>query len=143
MTQIQSKKRPKFLLQKWYATALVLILLATLQEIIMESTDLVDNFLLVQLRAMCMVFNIWLMRLNYFGADNVYNVKEVWEQWGLGNYVGFHYTAGQLAMNGVAASNQLYFIMFAILSGICYGFGVFNAQYFGAQKYKNCKKLPY
>ncbi|AXF96087.1 MATE efflux family protein [Spiroplasma phoeniceum P40] len=30
--------------KKWYATALVLILLATLQEIIMESTDLVDNF---------------------------------------------------------------------------------------------------
>ncbi|AOX43406.1 hypothetical protein S100390_v1c00630 [Spiroplasma sp. NBRC 100390] len=143
MTQIQSKRRPKFFAsKKWYATALVLILLATLQEIIMESTDLVDNFFASSIKSNVHGFQHLADDIKtIFGADDVYNVKEVWEQWGLGNYVGFHYTAGQLAMNGVAASNQLYFIMFAILSGTCYGFGVFNAQYFGAQKYKELQEV--
>ncbi|WP_425380138.1 MATE family efflux transporter [Spiroplasma endosymbiont of Stenodema calcarata] len=143
MTQLQRKSRPKILAsKKWYATALVLILLATVQEIIMESTDLVDNFFASSIKNNIHGFQHLADEMKLiFGADNVYNVKQVWQDWGLENYTGFHYTAGQLAINGIAASNQLYFIMFAILSGICYGFGVFNAQYFGAQKYKELREV--
>jgi len=143
MIKVQGKKHPKFFAsKKWYATALVLILLATLQEIIMESTDLVDNFFASSIQKNVHGYQELFNEIKYiFGADNVYHVKAVWDSWGLGNYVGYHYTAGQLAINGVAASNQLYFIMFAILSGVCYGFGVFNAQYYGAEKYKELQQV--
>ncbi|AGM24652.1 MATE family efflux transporter [Spiroplasma chrysopicola] len=143
MSQLQSDKKNKlFASRKWYATALVLILLATMQEIIMESTDLVDNFFVNAIKFNVPGFQDLMDQIKtVFGSDEIYHNQEVWNSWGLGHYVGYHYTAGQLAMNGVAASNQLYFIMFAILSGICYGFGVFNAQYFGAKKYKELQQV--
>ncbi len=134
MIKAQGKKHPKFFAsKKWYATTLVLILLATLQEIIMESTDLVDNFFASSIKKNVHGYQELFNEIKYiFGTDNVYHVKVVWDSWGLGNYVGYHYTVGQLVINRVAASNQLYFIMFAILSRVCYSFGVFNAQYYGA-----------
>ncbi|UZQ29418.1 MAG: hypothetical protein OHM57_08965 [Spiroplasma phoeniceum] len=115
----------------------MLILLAKLQEIIMGSTDLVDNFFASSIQKNVHGCQETFNEIKYiFGTDNFYHVKAVWDIWDLRNYVGYHYTAGQLTINGVAASSQLYFIMFAILSRVCYGFGVFNAQYYGAKKYK-------
>ncbi|WP_348735636.1 hypothetical protein [Spiroplasma endosymbiont of Ammophila pubescens] len=67
MIKVQGKKHLKFFAsKKWYVTALVLILLATLQEIIMESTDLVDNFFASSIQKMSMVIKNYLMRLNIF-----------------------------------------------------------------------------
>lgn len=137
------KKNRWFASRGWYASALVLLIWAILQEIIMSSTDLVDNFF-----ANTMKRNVdGATELNQqikavFGAKDIYQNAQVWQQWNLPfDAEGYNVTAGQLAMNGVTASNQIFTIMFAVLSGFCYGFGVYSSQYYGAGRYNELRQI--
>jgi Na+-driven multidrug efflux pump len=126
-----TKKKKFFAPKLWFKLALPIIIWAILQEIIMASTDIVDNIFvnwmsndqidgLSQLRDY--ISSHWagvdpsLLLQNHLSAD----------------YADLNYNAGQIAVNGVTASNQLYTIMFCVVSGACYGMGVYSAQYFGA-----------
>jgi Na+-driven multidrug efflux pump len=51
------------------------------------------------------------------------------------------YTAGQIAVNGISASNQMYVIMFCMVSGFCYGCGVYSSQYYGSGNYEKLRQV--
>ncbi|QGS51592.1 MATE family efflux transporter [Spiroplasma tabanidicola] len=139
-------KRRFFATGKWYKIAITLILWSVLQEILMASTDLIDN-----------VFVNHIISSQVKGFDDLTNyikgtgwaehmTEDKLNSVGLGSLTGYaldniNYTPGQIGVNGVSASNQLYIIMFAMVSGFCYGSGIFSAQYFGAGEYQKLKHI--
>ncbi|WP_051350832.1 MATE family efflux transporter [[Acholeplasma] multilocale] len=138
------KKNKFFASRAWYAAALGIILWSIFQEIIMASTDIVDSMF---------VNNLSNKQVNGF-EDFLNNIKlSGWNQlgsdflngFGLGNYAvgesGQLYTSGQIAVNGITASNQMYVIMFAMVSGFCYGAGVYSSQYYGAGDYNKLRQI--
>jgi len=48
---------------------------------------------------------------------------------------------GEEAVAGVAISNQYYFLFFPTVSSICTGASIFVAQYFGAKRYDDLRKV--
>ncbi|QBQ07364.1 MATE family efflux transporter [Spiroplasma gladiatoris] len=139
-------KRRFFATGKWYKIALTLILWSVLQEILMASTDLIDNVfvnhlyehqvegfqdLIDYIKGTGWTQNMTTEKLNSVGLQS------------LAGYAldGINYTPGQIGVNAVSASNQLYIIMFAMVSGFCYGSGIFSAQYFGAGEYQKLKHI--
>ncbi|AGR40849.1 MATE family efflux transporter [Spiroplasma taiwanense] len=139
-------KKRFFASGQWYKVTLTIILWSVLQEIIMASTDLIDN-----------IFVNHLFNFQINGLDQlILSIKSSgWEQLitkdilqnarleNLFSYAGkgMNYTAGQIGVNGVAASNQLFIIMFCMVSGFCYGSGIFSAQFFGASDYQKLKQV--
>ncbi|ATZ17043.1 MATE efflux family protein [Williamsoniiplasma luminosum] len=127
---------------QWYKVAIIIIFWAILQEMIMASTDIIDNIF-----------------VNYLHNDQIEGlgalqqfIKDHWsnlnaEQLNAAGisleYLGdrLSYQAGQIAVNGVTASNQLYIIMFTSISGFCYGCGVYASQYYGAGEYQKLKQV--
>lgn len=115
----------------WFKIALPIIIWAILQEIIMASTDIVDN-----------IFVNWMKDDQIQGLAQLQDdIKTFWgnvtiadlDAAGLSHeYLNLTYHAGQIAVNGVTASNQLYTIMYCVVSGACYGIGVYSAQFYGA-----------
>ncbi|ATZ18557.1 MATE efflux family protein [Williamsoniiplasma somnilux] len=135
------KKNRWFASRAWYVAALSIILWAILQEIIMASTDIVDNIFVNflkddQVKGLSgLNDSIKMSGFLNLTVDDLINA-------GLSeSYLGLQYKAGQIAVNGVTASNQMYMIMFCAVSGFCYGCGIYSAQYFGAKDYNKLKQV--
>ncbi|QEH61426.1 MATE efflux family protein [Spiroplasma chinense] len=139
----KKSKRHFFASGKWYKIALTLILWSVLQEIIMASTDLIDN-----------VFVNHLREEHVYGYDAFKNMVLNESGWTMLDYDllksvnlesyygnGILYLPGQIGVNAVSASNQLFILMFSMVSGFCYGAGIFSAQYFGAGDYQRLKQI--
>ncbi|WP_339022953.1 MATE family efflux transporter [Spiroplasma endosymbiont of Crioceris asparagi] len=125
----KNKIRKRFFATKnWYKLAITLILWAVLQEIVSASTDIIDNIFVNFLKERQID---GLKDLNQQIEDSGWNnlSKDV-----LNGLQLFKYHAGQIAVNGVVASNQIFLIMFCTITGFCYGAGVYSAQYFGAEE---------
>ncbi|AOG60099.1 hypothetical protein SHELI_v1c01440 [Spiroplasma helicoides] len=139
-------KKRFFATGQWYKIALTLILWSVLQEVIMASTDLVDNIF---------VNNLYPHQIDGYKELNDYILGSGWvesitsdklEGLGLHELFGYAgsgiiYSPGQIGVNAVSSSNQMYVIMFAMASGFCYGSGIFSAQYFGAGEYQKLKQI--
>ncbi len=144
----KNKVKKRFFAEKqWYKLTLTIILWSVLQEVIMASTDLVDNIFVNHLRPEHI--NGFQELLNYIKDSGWKELStnpdflKLLEQNGLLGYAGdgMFYEAGQIGVNAVSASNQLYIIMFCMVSGFCYGAGIFSAQYFGAGEYQKLKQV--
>lgn len=144
-TNLHTKKKVKkrFLANKqWYKVALAIILWSVLQEIIMASTDLIDNiFVNMLLDKHIDGYDEFISFISGSGWTSV--SKDQLTSLGLGSLYGdnIFYSPGQIGVNGVSASNQLFIMMFAMVSGFCYGAGIFGAQYFGAGEYQKLKQI--
>ncbi|AXK51050.1 MATE family efflux transporter [Spiroplasma alleghenense] len=140
-TNLKSIKKQKFFASKgWYAAAFGIIIWAIFQEIIMASTDIVDNIFVNFIRDLP-----GLKDLNNDITNSNWSLltKEQLKAARLTDYFqdGMFYSAGQLSVNGVAASNQIYILMYTILSGFCYGAGIYSAQYFGSGNYEKLRQI--
>ncbi|PPE06120.1 MATE family efflux transporter [Williamsoniiplasma lucivorax] len=140
----KNKTSRLFTKHQWYKAAILIIIWAILQEMIMASSDIIDNIF-----------------VNFLHEDHVDGLKDLRHfiqiNWVDGvknpewlnqanislNYFGdkLMYDAGQIAVNGVTASNQLYVIMFVSISGFCYGCGVYSSQYFGSGDHEKLRKV--
>lgn len=109
----------------WYLSTLAVVIPATMQQVISASMDLSDNFFVSN------ISSYWIKN-NFFIKDSLINI----------NYdLLFQYKSpGDIAMAGVAASNQMFYIMFSIMMGISYGAGIFGIQYYGAGRYEKLKQ---
>ncbi|WP_338969445.1 MATE family efflux transporter [Spiroplasma endosymbiont of Labia minor] len=135
-------KKPNifFASKNWYKIALPIIIWAVFQEIIMQATDIIDNIFVNYVNDVDGLAELHNMIENS-GWLNISH--STLSELGLGGYYGnaMNYNAGQLSVNGTSASNQIYTIMFASMSGFCYGAGIYSAQYFGAGKYEKLREV--
>ncbi|AHI52499.1 MATE family efflux transporter [Spiroplasma culicicola] len=142
VTKNGKTKRRFFATGQWYKIALTLILWSVLQEIVMASTDLIDNIFVNSLRDVHIGgYQDFINYIDNSGWSKISN--DLLIEMGLANFIGegIYYSAGQIAVNGVSASNQLFIIMFAMVTGFCYGAGIFGAQYFGANEFQKLKQI--
>lgn len=135
------KKNRWFASRAWYAAALAIILWAIFQEIIMASTDIVDNIFVNFLHEdQVKGLDLLTTEISNSGWDFISENQLI--SAGLSaDYWQMRYQAGQVAVNGVTASNQMYTIMFCMVSGFCYGCGIYSAQYFGAKDYHKLRQI--
>ncbi|WP_338972852.1 MATE family efflux transporter [Spiroplasma endosymbiont of Panorpa germanica] len=138
---LKSIKKQKFFASKaWYGAAFAIIIWAIFQEIIMASTDIVDNIFVNFIKDLPGLSQLN-EKIDSSGWDLL--TREQLKAARLNDYFGdgMSYTAGQLSVNGVAASNQIYILMYTILSGFCYGAGIYSAQYFGSGNYEKLRQI--
>lgn len=114
-----------FATKVWYLATLAVVIPATMQQVISASMDLSDNFFVSN------ISSYWIKN-SLFIKDSLVDI----------NYdLLFQYKSpGDIAMAGVAASNQMFYIMFSIMMGISYGAGIFGTQYYGAGRYDKLKQ---
>ncbi|WP_051418404.1 MATE family efflux transporter [Mesoplasma seiffertii] len=139
---LADKKNKWFASRAWYAAALTVIVWSVFQEIIMASTDIVDSLFVSNLADSQVVgFSAFKEMIANSGWDKI--DLDILESLGLGSYYGsgMSYTAGQIAVNGISASNQMYVIMFCMVSGFCYGCGVYSSQYYGSGNYEKLRQV--
>ncbi|ARU92200.1 MATE efflux family protein [Spiroplasma clarkii] len=108
----------------------------------MASTDLIDNiFVNMLLDVHIDGYDDFIGFIKNSGWNNISH--EQLKVLGLESLYGdnIYYSPGQIGVNGVSASNQLFILMFAMVSGFCYGAGIFGAQYYGAGEYQKLKQI--
>ncbi|AHI54118.1 MATE efflux family protein [Spiroplasma sabaudiense Ar-1343] len=138
---LKSIKKEKFFASRgWYAAAFGIIIWAIFQEIIMASTDIVDNIFVNFIKD---IPGLRELKDSIIESQWLDLSKDQLKDARLSEYFqdGMFYSAGQLSVNGVAASNQIYILMYTILSGFCYGAGIYSAQYFGSGNYDKLRQI--
>jgi len=131
-----------FATKKWYLLALMVIVPAVLQQILSASMNLLDNIMVGQLHDR-FISDLGPMNQRIKDVLTALGKWDNWDWWnqnGLQHFYQLHYTAGQIAVSGVTASNQIFVIIFAIMSGFINAVGIFGAQFFGAGRYNSLRQ---
>lgn len=131
-----------FATKKWYLLALMIIIPAVLQQILSASMNLLDNIMVGQLKD---IFISDLKPMNEH-IKNIFETLGIWddESWwtnnDLAHFYHLQYSAGQIAVSGVTASNQIFVIIYAIMGGFINAVSVFGAQFYGAGRYGSLRQ---
>lgn len=145
--KVNNKQNPHkitnfFATKKWYLLALMVIVPAVLQQILSASMNLLDNIMVGQLKDS---FITDLKPMNEH-IKAIFSTLGIWDNWswwtnnGLEHFYHLQYSAGQIAVSGVTASNQIFVIIFAIMGGFINAVSIFGAQFYGAGRYGSLRQ---
>ncbi|WDA54067.1 MAG: multidrug efflux protein [Spiroplasma endosymbiont of Drosophila atripex] len=131
-----------FATKKWYLLALMIIIPAVLQQILSASMNLLDNIMVGELKDS---FISDLKPMNEHIRD-IFTSLGLWDNWswwkdnGLEHFYHLQYSAGQIAVSGVTASNQIFVIIYAVMGGFINGVSIFGSQFYGAGRYGSLRQ---
>lgn len=103
-----------FATKKWYLLASMVIIPAVLQQILSASMNLLDNIMVGQLKD-SFINNLKPMNdhiRHIFEALGIWDNQNWWTNNGLEHFYHLQYSAGQIAVSGVTASNQIFVIIY-------------------------------
>lgn len=131
-----------FASKKWYLLALMIIIPAVLQQILSASMNLLDNIMVAQLKD-SFISDLKPMNdhiSNIFKALGIWDNQNWWTNNGLEHFYHLQYSAGQIAVSGITASNQIFVIIYAIMGGFINAVSIFGAQFYGAGRYGSLRQ---
>lgn len=131
-----------FATKKWYLLALMIIIPAVLQQILSASMNLLDNIMVGQLKD-SFISDLKPMNdhiMSIFETLGIWNNQSWWTNNGLEHFYHLQYSAGQIAVSGVTASNQIFVIIYAIMGGFINAVSIFGAQFYGAGRYSSLRQ---
>ncbi|WP_425381427.1 MATE family efflux transporter [Spiroplasma endosymbiont of Polydrusus pterygomalis] len=128
--------------KKWYLLALMIIIPAVLQQILSASMNLLDNIMVAQLKD-SFISDLKPMNdhiNNIFKTLGIWDNQNWWINNGLEHFYHLQYSAGQIAVSGITASNQIFVIIYAIMGGFINAVSIFGAQFYGAGRYGSLRQ---